>query len=125
MKGKRCEDKECSKRHRHICKYWDSQTGCSRKSKCSYLHEDPKENVEKTEEKKVRNECYACHFDDYENNQVNLHKIKNLNFLLCLNCDASIKRKEILLSTKFCMREVLREEFPGISSKELDRMVRK
>ena len=53
--------------------------------------------------------------------QVNLHKIKKINFLLCLNCDASIKRKEILLSKQFCMREVLREEFPGISRNELER----
>ena len=117
-----CKNKECLKRHRHICKYWDSKRGCSRRSQCSYLHEVPKYNI-KNLVKRSRNRCYACNFNDYDEDQVKIHKIKDHKFILCLNCDFTIEKKEILLSKTFNMREVLRKEFPNITSEALDQMV--
>ena len=74
---------------------------------------------------KSGNLCDACQFDDPEEDQINIHKIKYNKFILCFNCDLTIRRKEIMLSKTFDMREVLRKEFPDISCEALDRMVKK
>ena len=115
MIGKHCGDRQCRQRHRLICKYWDSPKGCFRKNRCQYLHEDPKEDME------VR--CYACKFF-YEKDLIKVHKIKEVDFKLCLQCEFTIKNKEVLLKKTFCLKELLRVEYPDISKKELDRMVK-
>ena len=48
MAGYHCSKSACSKRHRQICKFWDSKKGCFRKADCQYLHEDPKTDESKT-----------------------------------------------------------------------------
>ena len=51
--------------------------------------------------RKYANEkCDSCKFDHYENDQVNIHMIMNHKFKLCLQCDDTIKNKEILLILK-------------------------
>ena len=103
MAGIHCEERTCSKRHCKICKFWDSRYGCFRKSKCQYLHDDPKSN--KNTMRKYSNEkCDSCKFDHYGKDQVNIHMIKNHRFKLCLQCDDTIKNKEILLKKTFCLK---------------------
>ena len=114
MMGKPCGDLQCKNRHRLVCKYWDSPKGCFRKSQCQYLHEDPKEDMEI--------KCYACKFF-YEKDLINLHKITDHEFKLCLQCEFTIKNKEVLLKKTFCLKEILRIEYPDISKRELDRLV--
>ena len=118
-----CEDKPCTKRHRQICKFWESRYGCFRKSHCQYLHEHPKSN--KINMRKYSSEkCYSCKFDHYDKDQVTIHKVKNHQFKLCLQCDDTIKDKEVLLKKTFCLKEILKIQYPDTSAKELDRLVK-
>ena len=114
MIGNYCGDRHCRKRHRLVCKYWDSPNGCFRKSRCQYLHEDPKDEMEV--------KCYACKFF-YEQDLIKIHKIKYVLFKVCLQCEFTIKNKEVLLKKTFCLKEILRIEYPDISKRELDRLV--
>ena len=115
MMGKHCGDHQCKQRHSIICKYWDSPKGCFRHKQCQYLHEDQNDDMEI--------KCYVCKFW-YEKDLINVHKIKDHEFKLCLQCEFTIKNKEVLLKKTFCLKELLRNEYPDISKKELERLVK-
>ena len=76
--------------------------------------------------RKYSNEkCDSCKFDHYDKDQVNIHMIKNHRFKLCLQCDNTIKNKEVLLKKTFCLKEVLRIKDPDITDHELSRLVKR
>ena len=122
MAGYHCIESACAKRHRQICKFWDSRKGCFRKADCQYLHEDPKTKNSKTR-KALKEKCDACMFNCYDKDQVIVHTIKKHKFQLCLQCDYTIKNKEVLLSKTFSLRKILQLEYPDITNKDLDRLV--
>ena len=59
MMGNVCRDRKCCKRHRMICKYSNSESGCTQGSECMFLHKDMKEN-ENIVEKDSKQKCDAC-----------------------------------------------------------------
>ena len=67
--------------------------------------------------------CYACKFF-YEQDLIKIHKIKDVQFKLCLQCEFNIKNKEDLVKKSFCMKDILRIEYPDITNKELERLVK-
>ena len=92
----KCKDISCIKRHRKICKYWESKDGCYRGRDCEYLHEDfgernTKESTKEQVQNSAQEKCDACNFDYFEKDQMKLHKIKQHRFKLCLQCDDTIK----------------------------------
>ena len=122
MAGQHCSKGGCTKRHRLICKFWDSRKGCFRRRACQYLHEDPT-----TYKSKARisgkEKCDACKFDCYNKDQVIVHTIKTHKFKLCLQCDDTIEKKEALLSKTFDLRNILKIKYPDMSSKVLNSLV--
>ena len=68
--------------------------------------------------------CYSCKFDHYDKDQVTIYKVKNHQFKLCLQCDDTIKDKEVLLKKTFCLKEILKIQYPDTSERELDRLVK-
>ena len=122
MLGIQCEDIECEDRHRQICKYWKSNIGCFRTRQCQYLHQNPKEKRNKSQQN-LNKTCDACKFD-YKNSDIKVHMIDEHEFMLCLQCDHTIKNNEILLSRTFDMRKVLKMEYPNMSSKDINQLVK-
>ena len=126
--GEHCRERDCEKRHRKVCKYWDSKESCFRGSKCQYLHEYIEQKREKVIQESLE-KCDACNFDNYEKDQVVKHIIKGREFQICLQCNHVIKNKNILVSKKLDMREIYRKDIEAeggkISDKELDRLVKK
>lgn len=51
--GNFCRNRECTKRHRVICKYEGSNFGCVRGSECMFLHEDQKDGDDHVETEEV------------------------------------------------------------------------
>ena len=121
MAGYHCSKSSCAKRHRQICKFWDSRKGCFRKADCQYLHEDPKTKNSKTR-KALKEKGESCMFNSYDKDQVIVHTIKKHKFQLCFQCDYTIKNKEVLLSKTFSLRKILQLEYPDITNKDLDRL---
>ena len=117
MLGNVCRDRKCRKRHRNICKYSNSESGCVRGSECMFMHEGQKEkhnNVKKDSKQK----CDTCKFEK-DKDQVKLHEVKEHRFMLCLN----IEFKEILLTQNFYMKDYLSVKFCNTSLKEIAKMV--
>ena len=56
--------------------------------------------------------------------QVQTHKVKNRQFQLCLQCDDTIKNKEVLLKKTFCLKKIPKHQDSYISEKELDCLVK-
>ena len=48
----------------------------------------------------------TCNFDHYDKDQVIIHAVKKHQFKLSLQCDDTIKNKEVLLKKKFCPKEI-------------------
>ena len=88
MLGNVCGNRDSDKRYRLICKYWESNQGCTRGRECMFLHEDPKEKWNENHLK----QCDACKFEK-DIKEIKQHKIKEHSFMLCLNCDKNIKHK--------------------------------
>ena len=45
-------------------------------------------------------------FDHYDKDQVIIHAVQKHQFKLSLQCDDTIKNKEVLLKKKFCPKEI-------------------
>ena len=45
LAGEECRERGCQKRHRKLCRYWKSKSGCFRGSKCQFLHEELEETT--------------------------------------------------------------------------------
>ena len=71
----------------------------------------------------MKEKCDACMFNCYDKDQVIVHTIKKHKFQLCLQCDNTIKNKEVLLPKTFSLRKILQLEYPDITNKDLDRLV--
>ena len=69
LKTETCEDRKCKKRHRKLCRYFQSKEGCYRNEACQYLHElttnDNKTKKNQTNEDNCSNsfECKKCDFN--------------------------------------------------------------
>ena len=119
--GNVCKDRVCSKRHRVICKYENSTGGCVRGKECMFLHIETNEDVNQV--KKTSQKCDACRFENFEKNQVKIHKVKKHKFMLCMKCDKMLEHKEILTTKNFDMKDYLSVKFRDKSLEEIAKMV--
>ena len=122
MLGNICSDSKCRKRHRLLCKYIKSKSGCKRGSECVYLHVDPKEK-ENSVQNNSKEKCDACKFENFRKNQVKEYKVKKQRFMICHKCDKFLKHKEILVTDNFCMKDWLSVKLPDSSLEEISHMV--
>ena len=122
--GNICIDRSCRKRHRTVCKYWDTSSVCLRGSDCMFMHRSSTEKVfhgEAQFEDDLK-QCDTCKFKKDEK-QVKLHNIKDHIFMLCQKCDKNIKHKEILLTENFDMKDFLSVIFRDKSLNKIAQMV--
>ena len=75
------------------------------------------------QEKKPSQKCDACRFENFEKNQVKIHKVKKHKFMLCMKCDKMLEHKEILTTKNFDMRDYLSVKFCDKSLEEIAKMV--
>ena len=69
--------------------------------------------------RKYSNEkCDACKFDHYDKDQVKIHIMKHHKFKLCLQCDDTVKNMEALLKETFCLKAILKFQYPDITDQE-------
>ena len=118
MAGNHCTNSTCSKRHRQVCKFWESKKGCIRKTDCQYLHENAKTAKSATRHV-FREKCDACRFYCHNKDSVIVHKIKKHTFQLCLHCDHTIKNQRHSAEEKNLLQKL-----PDITSKDLDCLVK-
>ena len=84
---KKCERKDCQKRHPKRCKWMSSQVGC-RRLDCDYLHDA-------NERKLASNfKCVGCKNTWSDKMCVVEHIVQNQRVNFCLNCDDWVKYKE-------------------------------
>ena len=118
MARNHCGNSACSKRHRQICKFWESKNGCFRKTDCQYLHEDAK-TAESATRQAFKEKCDACMFNCHTKDSVIVHKIKKHTFQLCLKCDYTIKNQRHSAKEKNLLQKL-----PDITRKDLDCLVK-
>ena len=111
--GEGCRERGCQKRHRKLCRYWKSKSGCFRGSKCKFLHEELEETITENYESSERSakrwgeeKCDVCKFEYFEKEEIIKHKIENHRISLCLLCDQMITDKSLLINTNFDMRDL-------------------
>ena len=120
MLGNVCRDQKYIKRHRKICQYTNSESGCARGSEFMFIHEGQKEK-ENNVKKDSKQKCDTCKFEK-DKDQVKLHEVKEHRFMQCLNCDRNIEL-EILFTKNFETKDYLCVKFRNTSLKEIAKMV--
>ena len=86
-----------------------------------FLHNETNEDVNQV--KKPSQKCDACRFENFEKNQVKIHKVKKHKFMLCMKCDKMLEHKEILTTKNFDMKDYLSVKFRDKSLEEIAKMV--
>ena len=92
----KCDRKQCTERHPKICKWWQGKRGCKRDD-CDYLHDTLAcdDGQLKTAHKEFP--CAGCKSVFQDSSCVVHHKVNDVGFNLCLNCEGWIKHKEMVL----------------------------
>ena len=97
---RKCNGRNCEKRHPKACKWVDSESGCHRKQSCDFSHDalvcgDKKSEVAENADQNFT--CVSCKHAWKEERCVVTHYIKNMEVHFCLNCDDWVNDKNAVL----------------------------
>ena len=82
-----CKDRSCPNRHPKACKYFKSETGCSRGENCAFSHDL---HICGNQRSKMF-KCVSCKHTWNEQWCVVKHKLNNMELYFCLNCNDWVK----------------------------------
>ena len=97
LEVRKCEQHLCKMRHPKPCK-WDQGRGGCRRQDCDYLHVTLACDDDHQSRAHKNYPCAGCKncYDDIT--CVVEHTVKNTVFLLCLNCEDWIRRKDMVIN---------------------------
>lgn len=97
LENLKCNEKECTRRHPKICKWYQRAVGC-RRNNCDFLHVTlAGDDGSKIAHKLASYKCEGCKGIYPSESYVVKHEIENMHIWFCLNCDEWIQDKKKVL----------------------------